>query len=390
MELLFLLVPLVAAYGFFMGRASAKRKLQAERSSQQQDYFKGVDYLLTNNREQAVERLISYLNASDPTFETKISLGRLFRKRGEIDKAISMHERMLSSVDGLTEVEHEVARLELAQDFMSAGLFDRAEELLCALVEIPRQRAMAVPLLVNVYEREHDYQKALSATLSHREDLGDSASTMLADYYCQLAADSTAGQGEGPDQRLALLGKALESDPQSIRGHVELATLHAAAKDYPAALSMLERAVRIDPSWGLLYLETLRKIFPNSADPNYLRALSDLVSRTHSAAAMVELVRATESASGAEDAETLLSSLMRDKRSLRLFSELLRLREGSIADERTKAALGELRGLIDAQVAAQPHYSCAKCGFEAQIMFWQCPSCRRWETMRPKDGMWGD
>ena len=160
-ELLFILLPIAAVYGYYMGKSSARQKEQESKNEQNSAYLKGFDYLINNKQEKAVDKFIAFLNSKDPSFDSSIALGNLFRQRGEVDKAIAMHEKMANSNE-LEESENELAKLELAKDFISAGLLDRAENILLTLVEIPRQSKQAAKQLLAVYEREQDFKKAIS------------------------------------------------------------------------------------------------------------------------------------------------------------------------------------------------------------------------------------
>ena len=164
-ELLFLLLPFAAAYGYYMGRQSVRDKKEKSSTVRNNNYLRGVEYLLNNEKDRAVDKFIAYLNESDPSFESNLALGNLFRKRGEVDRAISLHEALANNPK-LDVAENEISRVELDRDFISAGLLDRAERILLDLVEIPRQHAAAAALLVKVYEQERDYHKAIEIALT--------------------------------------------------------------------------------------------------------------------------------------------------------------------------------------------------------------------------------
>ena len=153
LELLFLLLPLAAAYGYYMGRNSLRSKKLNDKNKHNATYLRGVEYLFSNNQEKAVDKFIAYLNGTDPTFESRLALGNLLRQRGEFDKAIALHERMATD-ETLDDAEKELASLELSRDFLNAGVFNQAEELLKNLINIPRQRLESANLLLKVYERE--------------------------------------------------------------------------------------------------------------------------------------------------------------------------------------------------------------------------------------------
>ena len=170
-ELLFLLLPVAALYGYFMGRSTSKQKRENDKNRQDSSYLKGFDYLLSNKQEKAVDKFIAYLNSIDQTYESSLALGNLFRQQGEVDKAISLHEKM-SNDSSLDESERELAKIELIRDFLSAGLLDRAEKILSDVIDIPRLRKTAVMLLLSLYEKEQDFEKAIQIA-NHYSDYLD-------------------------------------------------------------------------------------------------------------------------------------------------------------------------------------------------------------------------
>lgn len=389
-ELVFLLLPIAAAYGFYMGRSSLKNKQAATQTESTQNYLKGVDYLLNNDKEQAMDKFIAYLNSTDPTVESTLALGNLFRKRGEVDKAISLHSS-LSTNEAIEPYESELARIELACDFISAGLLDRAESILLELVEIPRQRKNAAVLLVKVYEQEHDFNKAIEVGLNHKDVLGSSSLNRLANYYCELAQKAIFA--DKFKEAEARLNSALDLSPNAVRPRLMQCEVLLKSQNPKAAteiVKIINETARLDPSSGVMCLDVLKKTFLNKADPQYRIVLEDLVRKTNSAAVMVELCLVVEAGGAHEDAELMLLNFLKEKPNLKLFSSFMNLRSKDNPNAEASDVIMQLKALIDAQIASNAHYSCSKCGFESSMMFWQCPSCRRWDTMRAKRGLDGD
>ena len=385
-ELLFLLLPLAAAYGWYMGRSSVKNKRADSKSHQNHNYIRGVEYLLNNDRELAVDRFIAYLNEADPSFETNLALGNLFRKRGEVDKAISLHQAVLSNPK-LDISEHELAKLELGRDFMSAGLLDRAEAILTELVEIPRQRTDGARLLIKLYEQERDYPQAIATALKYREALGPANLSQLSQYYCETAQQDLA-RGDAEKARAAFT-HALDVYPDSIRARLGLCEILLRSQQGEEAYKLIKEVSALSADTGLICLDDLLRCFPNKADPQLRFALDDLVRRTKSAQAMVELTEVVEQTSGRDDAELMLLNFVKEKPNLKLFSALMRLRSKDSGPAANEAIL-QLKSLVDAQIASNHRYACHRCGFQSQMLFWQCPSCRRWDTMKPIRGLDGD
>lgn len=394
-ELVFLLLPIAAAYGFYMGRSSLKNKQAATQTESTQNYLKGVDYLLNNDKEQAMDKFIAYLNSTDPTVESTLALGNLFRKRGEVDRAISLHSSLATNED-IEPYESELARIELACDFMSAGLLDRAESILLELVEIPRQRKSAAVLLVKVYEQERDFNKAIEIGLNHKDVLGANSLNRLANYYCELAQQQMiSGKFKEAEGKLHA---ALDLNPSSIRPRLMQCEIIIKSRlaNGPSSeasseiVKLINEVTRLDPSTGITCLEVLKRSFVNKADPLYRISLEDLVRKTKSAAAMVELCAVVDASGAHEDAELMLLNYLKEKPNLKLFSLFMNMRSKDNPNVEATDVIMQLKSLIDAQIASNSHYSCSKCGFESTMMFWQCPSCRRWDTMRAKRGLDGD
>lgn|SRR5574344_553464 len=385
-ELLFLLLPVAAVYGYYMGCSSSKQKQQELKNQQNSTYLRGFDYLLNNKQEKAVDKFIAYLNSKDPSFESSLALGNLFRQRGEVDKAIALHEKMSADKE-LDESENELSLLELSRDFLSAGLLDRAENILVKLVEIPRQRKAAAKLLLSVYEKEQDFVKAIEIANTYSEALEKSANKQLSQYYCEVAKHALLDGNK--DNALSNLNKAVSCYEKSVRARLELADLYIAKSMFTEAYKLVKEVSVIEPTSGIVCLEKLKKCFPNIADPNYRFALEDLVHRTNSAEVMCELVRTVEQVSGTADAEALLLSFTKNKSNLKLFSQLLELKSHS-ADANSNESILQIKSLLDAQISLNNRYACPNCGFESKMMFWQCPSCRKWESLKPKIGLDGD
>lgn len=385
-ELLFLLLPVAALYGYYMGRSSVSARQENERNQQNHNYLRGVEYLLNKQEDKAVDRFIACLKDKVSSFESSLALGNLFRTRGEVDKAISFHERMVND-ESLDDSERETAQLELACDFISAGLFDRAEEILVNVIDIPRQRAFAAKLLLKVYEREHDYDKAIEVALEFRDALGEKGLRQLGQYYCEKASDLALSLKL--DEASKAYAYAIDVFPKSVRARLELSSIYVRQNRYEDAYALVKEVTNFAPSYAITCLHLIKECFPNKADPKYRFALESLVNSTHSASAMVELVKVVAETSGNEDAETLLLSYIKDKPNLKLFSALMALRSKDGEPSANQAIL-QLKSLVDAQIAANYVYTCPHCGFESKMLFWQCPSCKRWESLKPKVGLDGD
>lgn len=386
-ELLFLLLPVAALYGYFMGRSTSKQKRENDKNRQDSIYLKGFDYLLSNKQDKAVDKFIAYLNSIDQTYESSLALGNLFRQQGEVDKAISLHEKM-SNDSSLDESERELAKIELIRDFLSAGLLDRAEKILSDVIDIPRLRKTAVMLLLSLYEKEQDFEKAIKVAAEYFDNTHQSIAKKLCHYYCELSKQKNITGDK--DAAFELLHKALKVNPNTVRARLCLADTLIAKGQFADAYKYVKEVSTLDSGTGIACLERIQKCFPNNADPNYRFALEDLVHRTNSAKAMVELVKTVEVTSSIDDALALLQSFIKTKSNLKLLSELLELNAHQAKDSAACESILSIKSLIDAQVSLTNTYECHHCGFESKMLFYQCPSCRRWESLKTKVGFDGD
>ena len=390
-ELLFLLLPVAAAYGYYMGRNSYKDRRASKKTEQAQSYLRGVDFLLNNNKEKAMDEFIAYLNSAHPTFESSLALGNLFRQRGEVDRAISLHTS-LANDENSEPYECELAQIELACDFMSAGLMDRAEDILLQLVEIPRQRRNASVLLVRLYDQTRDYEKAIETGLANRDVIGRNGLANLSQYYCELALRAMVDNRHR--DAMKLLDDALEIWPQCIRARIIKADIliKEQSGDFrEKVLQLVSEIAETDSSTGMFCLDLLTRCFEDKSDPAYRKALEDLARRTSSAAVIVELCRYIEHQESLSQAEFMLLSQIKERPNIKLFSYYMGMRSRLDSKEgENSETLMQLKSIVDAQIAIHSTYSCSSCGFESSMMFWQCPSCRHFDTMRPRHSIDGD
>ena len=324
---------------------------------------------------------------------------------------------------------------------MSAGLLDRAEELLQFIVEIPRQRPAAAKLLVKLYEQERDFSRAIAVGLEHKDILGSDNLLRLSHYYCELCQQAlvTSNFKEAKSHLSAALSlhpssvrvrllqaevllKELQENPTSLsasaiaeasaasealKNHqganttAMAMTAAAAAASTVNALAMPPKVLRqllklvseiatLDPSTGIFCLEILKRCFVNKADPRYREALSELVAKTHSAAATVELCLNVAQNSSRDDAEFMLLNAIKERPNIKLFSAYMGMRAQDLHHDHESEVILQLKSIVDAQIARTNHYHCSHCGFDSSMMFWQCPSCRSWDSIRPQQSLDSD
>ena len=389
-ELLFLLLPIAAAYGYYMGRNSYNVKRAGEKTEQTKNYLRGVDFFINNDKDQAVDQFIAYLDSGNPSFESSLALGNLFRQRGEVDRAISLHTSLANN-DSAEPFESEMAQLELATDFISAGLLDRAEAILLELVEIPRQHKSSVCMLIKLYEQVRDFEKAIELGSEHKDVLGPSELNSLSHYYCELALqDIDSGRIKEATKRL---NSAQEFSENAIRPLIMLCEIKIkeGGPDVSSkVIEIIEKIASKDKNSGMFCLELLSKCGLEKTDPLYKSTLESLAKKTSSAAVLAELCDVVYKTQGNEEAQKLYLSFINERPNIKLFSAYMGFRTNGQSTQGESETVMQLKSIIDARIASHHKFSCSSCGFESSMMFWQCPSCRRFDTIRPTHSLDGD
>lgn len=355
-------------------------------------YYRGLNYLLDGRPDGAVDHFISALEVNSETLETHIALGNVLRRRGEVDRAIRIHQNLLARPD-LPRPQMHIAHLELARDYIGAGLLDRAERLLLDLVEeSDDQRDVGRQHLIEIYRSESEWVRAIdeSRALLPRKSLlrttpqvpqlsGQDVNVQLAHFYCELALEKLTAKEHEIARKL--LHSALECDPSCVRASLELGKLEGLAGNNRRAIKALTRVVEQDPDFLPEAIPVLRECYSalgeEAALSGFLRKRLDAHPSTPLMLAVVEDLRRD---SGDEAASQFLAGRLADVPSLRGLQRLIRLQE-PVAERSTDAVL-MLSLLLDRLIEERPAYRCDHCGFSAKTLLWFCPGCKYWGTFR--------
>ena len=367
-------LPVAFALGWMASRFDLKQ-LKRERQDAPRAYFKGLNLLLNEQQDKAIDAFIEAVQSDPDTTELHFALGNLFRRRGEFERAVRVHEHLLGRSD-LKAGDRDRAQRALAQDFMKAGLFDRAEAAWQALDGTPFDGEAQLALL-SLYERSRDWPHA--AEVARRLEAAGSGSfaSRIAHYECELAeAADAAGKQDDAD---AALQRAREAAPQAPR---------------PWLLAGHRLLQRGDAAGALKAWDTLRQQHPTSfllVAPDYVKAAQAsgqtkaahaVLAQTLQSLPAVELLQALEMLEAPDDPERLprLLQQLRLQPSLSAAQRLLELPPEAWTPE----AWAALRAAVARSVAPLQRYRCAACGFEAQHYFWQCPGCLSWDSYPPQ------
>ncbi len=373
--LLGLLVALPAA--FLLGWSASRFDLRQWRRSDRQApkaYFKGLHLLLNEQTDKAIDAFIEAVQHDPDTSELHFALGSLFRRRGEFERAVRVHQHLLQRAD-LSPGDRDRAQHALAQDFMKAGLFDRAEEAFRALAGTPFETEARLALL-SLAERSRDWHAAADVASQLEKSGTGSFSNRLAHYQCELALEADA-RGDNA-AATSLLDKAQALAPQAARPAVQRAQRLAKAGDHAAALVVWDSLRQRNPeAFGRLAGEYAACAQAAGQDPAAQAALATLFRQ----APGIDLLRAMATLDGTRPgASPWLMDLLRDQPSLSAALELLDTPRADWPD----SARQSVRDAVARAARAGQRYRCAACGFEAQRHFWQCPGCLGWDTFPPR------
>lgn len=387
LELLFLLLPIAAAYGWYMGRRSAQQIKQQEANRLSRDYVAGMTLLLNNQKDKAVDLFLDMLKEDSDTTEAHLTLGSLFRSRGEVDRAIRIHQSLLESAS-LSYEQRLLAVQQLGRDYLAAGLYDRAETMFSQLVDETEFRQGALRQLSQLYQVTSDWQKAIDVTERLIKTGADEFRMEIAHFYCELALQAI--RNEELDRAQTLLKKAINADVNSVRTSVMQGRIFIAKHDYLKAQASLQKVIEQDQDLICETLDMLQECYRQQHNPaGWFNFLRQCVAKNGGASAELLLASLIEQQDGAESAQVFITSQLHQHPTMRLFHQLIGYHIGEAQAGRTKENLILLQDLVGKQIQSKPHYCCQKCGFTSFNLYWRCPSCRSWSSIKPIRGVDG-
>jgi lipopolysaccharide biosynthesis regulator YciM len=369
-------LPLAFALGWLASRFDL-RQWRLENRQAPKAYYKGLSYLLNEQQDQAIDAFIEAVQRDPDTTELHFALGNLFRRRGEYERAVRVHEHLLARAD-LSAADRERAQHALALDFLKAGLLDRAEDALQKLHDT-RYAQEAALILLSMHERARDWPKAGAiAQRLQRQGQGD-FSVRLAHYLCEQAAAQTRNQH--PEQARQLLDQAITQAPAAARPRIELAGLLAAQDDAVGAFAaLLQLPANAPQCLPLVASELVRLGVACGQTRQALAALEADSAQAPSVDVTDAIVQALIAQGEPPDQarQRYVRHMDQEPSLIAAARWLARERFTAEADHPT------VQRSIDHAARPLARYRCAACGFETQGYFWQCPGCQAWESFPPR------
>lgn len=387
LNLLWLLLPLAALSGWWAARRSMQGTAAGGNTLVHPDYLKGLNYVLNEQPDKAIEVFIKMLEVDSETVETHLALGNLFRRRGEVDRAIRIHQNLIARPT-LNREQRSLALLELGLDYMRSGLLDRAEGLFKELVDIGTYSRDALENLLDIYQQEREWQSAINIARRLEAVNGGDFDPMIAQFHCELVLkDLAAGRDKEAQEGLR---KALNIDPKCVRASLIEAEMAKKSGRLKAAVKAYRRAEKQDIDYLPEVIPALARCYEEMGEVGQLtKYLHDVVQRYGGITPLLFLTELIAKADGEEAAVNYISVELRRRPTIRgvdrLIQYAMRKADAGIAEN-----LRTIRELTASLLANRPIYKCSHCGFAAKLLHWRCPSCKNWNTVKPVQGVEGE
>ena len=394
--LLYWLLFAAVVVGFILGRWSHKRPVYSSGNMEEVslEYIRGLNHLLNEDADAAVDTFTDLLPVNSKTLDTHLALGSLLRRRGEVGRAIRVHQHLANN-ENLSGLEHQKSLLELGLDYLKAGVLDRAEEIFQNLQNSEDDSVCfkSLSFLAEIYRDEREWQKASEVidSMLHKKlpDNADKWRAMQAHFFCEQALQELA-KGESKSARKSL-SKAYMADASNVRVSLQLAQLELNEGQYRHAIRYLKRVPEQDPDYipeilpGLL--ESYQSLGAVDELIDYLKRLQDQHPSTSVLISLADQVQQHESESAAVD---LLDQKITSRPSLRAVGKFLDFYWRRKAKEMPDKEQTLIRAMLESLLLHKSYYRCGSCGFSGNQLHWQCPSCKNWGSVKAIRGMEGE
>lgn len=382
LELLFLLLPAAVAYGWVMGKQSAKKEVLAQQLNMNKAINSSVSLLLKEQEEQAFDRLIQYFDDTPSNIENYLTLAKLFRKKGEIDKAIAIHEGLVKTEQiEIPQFDLEVIQLELAQDFLSAGMLERALSVLEPLLTNEHAND-ALLMILHIFEQTREWQQGIDSYLkTDSKKLSENTRQLVSHFYCEIA-----DQNENLKQKKQNYKRALKVHGNCIRSMVSLAKLYLLLnhkqQSRELVVQILDKEPDFAPALFNIAPECFVDEFEQAAWLYWLIKEKNITSVT----AHNQMADYIAKEKGIEAGRQYIIEHLQHVPSVRGFAKLVELeKEFFMSDPHYE----QIQTLIKRYIELKPNYKCRSCGFTTNHFSWRCPACNHWQTIKPLAGLDG-
>jgi lipopolysaccharide biosynthesis regulator YciM len=383
-----LLLPIVATSGWYVGFRTVEKKAKPNTSMVPRDYLIGLNFLLEEQPDKAVDVFIKMLEVDSDTVETHLALGSLFRRRGEVDRAIRIHQNLIARPH-LSKHQRIQALIALGQDYMRAGVLDRAERVFLEVVEQGGEEgSSSLKSLLDIYQQEKAWNKAIQIARKLESLAGLDMQINIAHYYCEMAL--IAQNENDMETARGYLRKALAIDPKCARASLLHGDIEMQNGRYKAAIRFYKNIKQQNPDYLSETLLSLEKCYDEIGDqPELVNYLRECLGEHPRISIVLALAKKIQQLEGISAATTFIADFLTRHPSIRGLKKLIEL-QLQTATKKERENLIILEDLTETMLEKKPVYLCNHCGFNGKQLHWICPRCRHWSTMKPIHGLEGD
>ncbi len=387
-ELLFLLLPVAATYGWVMGRNSVRQAQRRESSILSRHYYKGLNFLLSDQPDRAVDTLIKMINLDSDTVETHIAMGNFFRHRGELDRAIRVHQNLVSKEE-LSEAQKLQSLRELGRDYMLAGFLERAENSFLQLLDSDKHFLDAQIQLFNIYQTTKEWERAIELAERMMDCHGDSEELCkrISHFYCEQAGINIKNQEFELAEKA--LQKSIMADEHAVRPWLMLGEMSIQQEQHQQAIEYLKQVPVRDVSWFSEAVPLLEQSSQALDDSGQLEEILELYWQKCATAYLAKVNLMAKQGHSVDAADVLLEQL-RKTPTMKGFRTLMELYIEQKAERQATDSLNLIKELVEEQIKQRPKYRCVSCGFSGRQIHWLCPSCKKWGMVKPIKGLDGE
>ncbi len=387
---LYALLLIAICTGWLLGRSGSRSIKFPPRQTRDifQEYFAGLNYLLNDEPDEAIDTFIKALEVNGETVETHLALGALLRRRGKVDKAIKVHQAVLAR-SGLEASLADAARLQLAKDYISGGLLDRAERLLKELAQgKPEGKWEALPLLVSIYQLEKEWHRAITCTkelLSHSAYRRSSEwNARMVHYHCEIAEELLVEGQLGEARQQLRRGGGFQR--HHLRASLLTARLEHESGDCNGAIRECRRIAEHSPAFLTQVVDVMAASYSElGREGELIKFLDGFLDKQANPVALQLISRLIAETEGADRAIQYVRRHLAAQPSFAAVAKLLEFEvETNQFDPAMISDIEKIREVLLAHLAKQLGFQCGYCGYEARQLYWLCPGCHRWDSIQPK------
>ncbi|HEC73886.1 MAG TPA: lipopolysaccharide assembly protein LapB [Methylophaga aminisulfidivorans] len=372
---LFLLLPVAALSGWLMARKHYKQRYRPKNSSFNPEYFKGLNYLLNEQPDKAIDIFIGLLEVNSETVETHLALANLFRRRGETDRAIKIHQNLIAR-PSLSSEQRKQALIELGIDYTSAGVLDRAEVLFLEVLKTPHPPVEAIKQLLRIYQQEKNWLQAIKMAEripEHRNEIN----FLIAQFYCELAEPLIE---KDFSQGIKYLKSALQHDQSCVRASLLEAQYHMNNDDHRKAIKLLQKIEQQNVDFIPESLSMLEHCYEQTGNVKEFQQWLESIIHKHPQLTSVRLMltQIIQKRQGSQQAQRFLYKQLHHHPSVEGLHQLIILGE-----DNHKVLIPLIKEVTTTLIHKGDRYSCKSCSFSGRTMHWQCPGCSKWGTIHP-------